>query len=138
MRSVVLHLWLVVLMLCNFLGSNIEVKAQTTMHDRTDHKEQVCRHSDLLHNMAEEPRRPIGSSLTSSLPSHRVASHRTVRLLPTHGSKPSNKSGRWATVSLSNLQKYVPICLCRLLDASGMGFASPRLYYVIALRRILC
>jgi len=138
MRSVILHIWFVVLMLCNFLGSNIEVKAQAMMPDNADRKEQVCRHSDLLHNMAEEPRNPVGSSLTSSVPTHRVASHRTVRLLPTHGSKPSTKSGRWATVSLSNLQKYVPVCQYLRLVVPGMGFASPRHYYVIALRRILC
>lgn len=138
MRSVAIRLLFVALLLCNFLDSFNGVKAQTTMPENADRKEQVSKSSNLLNGLAEEPRTATGSSFCSSLPSHRVASHRTVRLLPTHGGNPSNKTGRWATASLSNLQKYLPLCQRLIRAASGMGFASPRHYYVIALRRILC
>ncbi|MBR4925487.1 MAG: hypothetical protein IKZ61_07020 [Prevotella sp.] len=138
MTRSLLRILLAALMFCGVLDFSTGVMAQSVATDKADRKNQVSSHSDLLHNMAEEPRSPVGSSFCSSLPSHRVASHRTVRLLPSNGGKPSNKSGKWATVSLSKLQNYLPTCICHFLSGARMGFASPRHYYVIALRRILC
>ena len=78
------------------------------------------------------------SALRPSSPSHRVASHRSVRLLPTHGGKPSKHFGRWAKDQSSHLPKCFVQLSCIGHHQVCMAVSSPRGYYVIALRRLLC
>ena len=101
-------------------------------------QEQIQQSDGWLRQVAEEPQSPAESALRTAPSSHRVASSRPNRLLPTQGGRSSHHHGRWASGSLFHLYKYPPLRhdddFVRLHRAS----ASPRLYYVIALRRLLC
>ena len=138
MKSFVLRLLLVVSLLCDFLGSGIGVKAQGYAANRSSAKEQIHCQDDKDKSVAEEPESPLCNVIRESPTSHRVAPSRPVRLLPTHGGKPTHQHGRWAACNISNLLKHVPLNLWRSQVGLHTAFTSPRYYYVIALRRILC
>ena len=79
-----------------------------------------------------------GYALLSVPSSNRVASSRPTRLLPTHGGKPTNSAGRWAKGKSFNPQLFPLLRPCRCHCRQRMATTSPRLRYVIALRRLLC
>ena len=136
MKRYLIRLSLVGSLLCSILlGSS--TKGQGGMEGCQHDQQQLKQHDGWVHHVAEEPERaPV--SLLRPTSSHRVASSRSVRWLPTHGGKPSKYSGRWAKDQLSNLTNgsVKLLCICR----SGLCtvVSSPRRYYVIALRRLLC
>ncbi|MBO6217827.1 MAG: hypothetical protein J6N73_09290 [Prevotella sp.] len=128
---------LVVLSLCDLLGSANGVWTDSVIHDKQEAEELVRRDDRRLSNMAEEPHNPFTTAIRSSQSSQRLASSRPMRLLPTYGGKPSNSHGRWSQDELSNHSKFF------LLPQQGLrqslaSVLSPRKYYVIALRRLLC
>ena len=73
-----------------------------------------------------------------ALPSHRLASSRPTRLLPTYGGKPNRNT----VCRSANDISYKPINYCSVLLQSLTAMRSvmkaPRYYYVIALGRLLC
>lgn len=87
---------------------------------------------------AEEPQPLIEAVFRSTPSSHRIASSRPSRLLPTHGGKPTNHPSRWAKGESSNPLKHALLLSCRCHRWHFATVASPRLRYVIALRRLLC
>ena len=133
-----LHLLLVASMLCNFLGSVTGIKAQTMACGEDCNKRQVSRHDKLFRDVAEEPQSPVCANLYSSPFSHRVMSSRPARTLPSYGGKPNNHNTWRASVHSSILSKTLTLYLCQGQVGLCTGFSSPRFYYVIALRRILC
>ena len=136
MKRYLLYLSFVATWLCGILlGSN--TKVQDTVSNRQQDEQQIQRHDGWIRHVAEEPE-TLPVSLLRPTTSHRVASSRSARLLPTHGGKPSQHSGRWAKGQLS-YPPYCPIQLpCISRQRLCMAAASPRHYYVIALRRLLC
>ena len=136
MNSFLIRLFLVVALLCNILGSGMGVRAQVHSNNRANDEEQIRQSDGWVKQVAEEPQGPIESVLRSASSSHRVASSRPTRLLPTHGGKPGQH--HWVASGLFNLFKYAHLQLCRDFDCRRVVAAPPRLYYVIALRRLLC
>lgn len=137
MKRYLIRLALVAMLLCGFLlGSAVSADGAVTA--RQQDEQQVKQHDGWVHHMAEEPERAPLSVMRPSVPSHRVASSRSVRLLPTHGGKPSQHSGRWVKGQLSHLlnSSLQPPCIGR--HRPCMVALSPRRYYVITLRRLLC
>ena len=139
MNSFLIRLFLVAVLLCDFLGSAKSTKVQgVAIADEQKSEEQIRQSDGYLKPVAEEPQSPVEVAFRSTPSSHRVASHRSSRLLPTHGGKPTNHSGRWAKGHSYNPQ------LCSFLLSScwprwqRTTAASQRLRYVIALRRLLC
>lgn len=135
MKKYLLRISFFATLLCGFLLVS-SVKAQGAVANQQD-KQQIKQHDGWIHHVAEEPETAPIPALRPSSPSHRVASHRSVRLLPTNGGKLSQHIGRWAKEQWSHLAK------CILLPCIGhhqtcMVASSPRQYYVIALRRLLC
>lgn len=96
----------------------------------------IDRYDGHLRLVTEERQRP--TTVQNGRQSERVGSSRPTRLLPTHGPKPSRGVGRWMDSLSSNLIKYDFLRLVVGRLSAGRGAASPRSYYVIALRRILC
>ena len=137
MKKYLLRISFIASLVCGFLlGST--VKAQGAVAERQHDKQQVKKYDGWIHQLAEEPETAPVSALRPSSPSHRVAYHRSVRLLPTHGGKPGQHIGRWEKGQLSNLQKCFVQLSCIGHHQACMAVSSTRGYYVIALRRLLC
>ena len=137
MNKFLIRLCLVATLLCGVLGLGISAKAQESTCDGQGSEAQIRQGEGRLRQVAEGPQSLSGTSLRTVPLSHRVASSRLTRLLPTHGGKPMSHNGRGARgESFNSLlhPSWLACCHCRL----GMSVPSPRLYYVIALRRLLC
>ena len=136
MKRYLIRLSLVAALLCGFLlGSS--VKAQGAVAVRQQDEQQVKQNDGWIRHVAEESE-TVPLSLLRPTTSHRVASSRSVRLLPTHGGKPSQHSGRWVKGQSSYLPKFSLQLPCAFSHRLCTPAASPRRYYVIALRRFLC
>ena len=129
---------LVIALICNLFGSGKGTMADGMVYERPDNEEQIQCYDGFFNHVAEEPQAPVGTALRSVPSSHRVGSSRPTRLLPTHGGKPTHHSGRWARNGWSNLFNRSVLLLYKSLNGSCAMAASQRLYYVIALRRLLC
>ena len=134
----VIRLFFIVAFLCNILGSGISVRAQGFLAAEQKSEKQIKQNDGYLKPVAEEPQSPVEVAFRSAPSSHRIASNRPTRLLPTHGGKPTNHGGRWAKGESFNPLISPSLRLCRRLFCHRTTAASPRLRYVIALRRFLC
>lgn len=134
-----MRLFLVAALLCGFLGSHSVARADRfSVGGGRERGEQVRQNDGWLRQVAEEPQNLGGTAFRNVPSSQRVVSSRPTRLLPTHGGKPTNHGGRGSRGESLN-----PLAFPYLLAACGQSprrtaAASPRLYYVIALRRLLC
>ena len=140
MKRHLVQILFVATLLCALFGPCLTgAKGQGFVHRSEQHQSCIDRYDGLLHVAGECRQRTQGSSLfQSSRTSQRVSSSRTVRTMPTHGYGPDRSIGRLPEDHLSNLQKYACLCLLRATPTVRPGSSSPRSYYVIALRRILC
>ena len=138
MNRNLIRLLVVATLMCFFLDFNTEVRAKGSFTEEKHSEEQVSRNDGLYHQMADEPRSPVEAGLRQAPTSHRIASSRPSRLLPTHGGKLGKHPGRWTSDITSNPFKYAQLQWCGTLLWFRTVAASPRLYYVIALRRLLC
>ena len=139
MKKHLFRILLTVALLCGPLGSGTRVRAFAVTRNDQQKSEEQMKQNDRRQRFADEvPLCPMGAALRSMPSSHRVASSRSARLLPTFGGKPGQQNGHGAANGLSNLLKHVFLQLCRDARRPRIDAASPRLYYVIALRRILC
>ena len=145
------RLFLVAALLGGFLGSRTEVKQRIVGNGQKSEdprqqsrlgangiQEQIRQNDGWLRQVAEEPQSPVESSLRSAPSSHRVASTRSSRLLPTHGGRPGQHHGRGGSDGCCPLQTFPGGGFAKSSHNPGRVSSSPRLYYVIALRRLLC
>ena len=164
MNRFLIRLFLVATLLCDFLGLTDGARAQgvalkdkqkseerfhvaesrgkacldyAEARKRSDGIQQIKQNDGYLKPVAEEPQSPVEVVFRSAPSSHRIASNRPTRLLPTHGGKPGQHHGRWTAGTLLNPYRFAPLQLCRDLWRTSAA-SSPRLRYVIALRRLLC
>ena len=147
MKRYLLRLSLVAALLCGFLLDQT-VKAQGAVASHKQDSQQIKQDNGWIHHVAEEPEsqpfsllRPTSSHRVNSIREHRTSARslsRPVRLLPTHGGKPGQNSGRWSTGQSSYTQKFALQLPCAGLRWHPTPAASPRRRYVIALRRLLC
>ena len=134
----VIRLFFILAFLSGILGSGISVRAQGFLATEQKSEEQVKQNDGYLKPVAEEPQSPVEVVFRSAPSPHRIASNRPTRLLPTHGGKPTNHGGRWAKGESYNPLISPSLRSCRRLFCHRTTAASPRLRYVIALRRLLC
>ena len=80
----------------------------------------------------------VGGVSLSVPASHRFASSRSFRLLPTHRGRLGNQGARSSAGKLLNFHDYIFVRFVSDVAFSDWTSTSPRLYYVIALRRLLC
>ncbi len=145
MKRYLIRLSLVAALLCGSL-LGFTVKAQGAVTSRQQDAQQIKQDNRWIHHVAEEPERapfsllrPTSSHRVTSIREHRSSARslsRPVRLLPTHGGKPGQ--GRWANGQSSYHPKFSLQLPCISLQRLYTPAASPRRYYVIALRRLLC
>ena len=97
----------------------------------------IVQHDGLHRYMVQQKQMPLAGAVITAKNGERVGGSRPLRLIPTHGGKPGRTIGRWAADDSFHLSH-----IRTLLRANGCGLqvraASPRYYYVIALRRLLC
>ena len=128
--------WLMMLLFCSLPVTDFV--AETEYISKTAEKECVTQ-SDALHclMMQEQQKMPAGFVITAKS-GERIGSLRPVRLVPTHGGKSGRMLSRLTSASSTHHSNLYSL-LFRLSDCGiRVGAASPRFYYVIALRRILC
>lgn len=139
MKRHLIRLFLLATLLCWFPGSRTEVMAQAfTAKDDQKDEEQIKQNDGYQKPVAEEPQSPVEVVFRSAPSTHRIVSNRPTRLLPTHGGKPSKHHGRWSAGEVYKPFKIATQQLCRDLCRRHTVATSPRLRYVIALRRLLC
>ena len=140
MNRILMHIFLIVTLLCGLLGSSDRVKAQSHVETggaKSEH--QIKQNEGYLGTFAEESQNSIEVAFRSTPSSHRVASSRHTRLLPTHGGgKPGGHYGHWTANTIFKPLTNAFSQPCHELYFLHMVVASPRLRYVIALRRLLC
>lgn len=138
MNRFLMHLLLASTLLCGFLGSSTEVKAWGMAGCDQKSEEEVKENDGWQKQMTEEPLIPVETSLRTLPTFNRVVLSRPIRLRPTHGGRFCQHHGRWSADGLFNFYKYQSCWqrygFVRLHRISS----SPRFYYVIALRRLLC
>ena len=137
-KRFLLRLWLIAALLCGGADSFGWVRAQKHAVDKHQKDEQITQNDGQVKNVMEEPEAPYSSPLMKSQNQHRVGSSRPARVLPTHGGKPSRSLDQCNNHYSYNSLNYIHLALTELSVHGAEGVASPRLYYVIALRRILC
>ena len=138
MNRFLIRFFFIAMLLCGFLGSGMGVRAQGIVVGNQKSEEQIRQNDGWLRQVAEEPQSPVESLLRTAPSPNRVFSSRPTRLLPTHGGRLGQHHGRWSADGLLNHYKYLPCCQCYGLVSLYRASSSPRLYYVIALRRLLC
>ena len=139
MNRFLLRLWLTIAFLCVLPETLPNLRKDSVIgHVKPVKEESLSQNCGLDHYMELQGQLPPAGVLVSAKNSHRIGSSRSVRLMPSHGGKPGRSLGHWA----SNYSSYLSNLSCLLLhnasSRSQSWAASPRYYYVIALRRILC
>ena len=114
-----------------------ETKANVTFISDFQREEQVDCHEGWARCMAEEPQSVFGGSLRTAS-SLRLCSSRTSRLLPSHTGNSGSNYGRYSSLYSFNCFKILCQYFCLEHYTFLQSAASRRLYYVIALRHILC
>lgn len=137
MNKVLIRFFFFAALLCSFLGSKVGVGGQSILNNGTDGEEQVSQSYGWLKQVAEEPQSPVTTALRTSSSPNRIISSRSFRLLPTHGGRPDHH-GRWTINGYCPLHISPRGYFSKSSYALGRVSSSPRLYYVIALRRLLC
>ena len=134
------HILFLSVLLCGLFGPTLVegAKGQGMLQQQGHEGTTISTQDTLLRAFSESRQRLNSLVFQSSQTPQRVGSSRTVRIMPTHGSPPSRGMGRFTENTLSNLLKYACLYLQRSTTTLRSGTASPRFYYVIALRRILC
>lgn len=122
-----------------FLNSSSQGRVMSDFSDKEKQDQQyILFHDDTFDNILKEQQAPLTSALRSDNSSHRVNPSRTIRLLPTNGNNSNRCNGRCSNYSLYTHPFYATHLLCHAAQGMSAGVASPRYYYVIALRRLLC
>ncbi|MBO4801399.1 MAG: hypothetical protein J5545_05975 [Bacteroidaceae bacterium] len=136
-KTSLLLLLLVVTLLSDWVGSSVGSQLQAIVPGQN--LAQVSRYDGWHHLMNVGRERPFGTLLNTPSSFHRLGSSRPARLLPTHGGKPGHSAGRWAKNFSFHPSFFLP--LRSTINAQSLSrtvASSPRHYYVIALRRLLC
>ncbi len=121
------------------LGTPLDVLAAAPCDNDLQQTETQVRQSDGRSNrVAEQPVSAVEAFLRSAQRSRRVVSARPTRLLPTCGGKNSGHASAWGRCPMSDPLLQYASRSCLLLGRNGASAASQRLYYVIALRCLLC
>ena len=133
-----IRIWLIAIMLCCLPITDFGVQVQAGVRGESIKKECVTRHDGLQRHTMQERQMPLAGAVITAKTGQRVGSSRPVRLHSSNGGKPGRMLGRWTAGESYQLSKYFSLLLHRMDCGLRVGAASPRYYYVIALRRLLC
>ena len=131
-------LWLAVLLLCCLPMTDFCAQKQAGVRGESISEECITKHDGLHRYIMQERQMPLAGIVITAKNGERIGGSRPVRLIPTHGGKPSRTLWRWISNKSFHLSNLHALLLSRIDCGRGVSAASPRFYYVIALRRILC
>lgn len=137
MKKFLLRISFIASLVCGFLLVS-RVEAQGTVADNKQDELLLKQYDGWIRQLAEEPETTPVSLLRPPSPLHRVTYHRSLRLQPTHGGKPTQHYGHWNKNYSFNFSKCFVQLPCIGHHQVCMAVSPPRRYYVIALRRLLC
>ena len=137
-RGSLIRVWLIALLLCCLPITDFGVQVEAGVCGEPIKKECVTRYDGLQRYTMQERQMPLAGAVLTAKTGQRVGSSRPVRMHPSNGGKPGRILGRWTADESYQLSKYFALLLNRMDCGLRVGAASPRHYYVIALRRILC
>lgn len=131
-------LWLTAALLCSLSVAVISFRTPVDGCSATPRTESLAP-SDGWHRhmLLGRQAMPVGIAV-SAKSGERIGNSRPVRLTPTSGGKSFRMLGRWSSVNSIHLSHLYSLLLQRCDGGVRAWAASSRLYYVIALRRILC
>ena len=132
-----LRFFSVLLLMCCLSVADLGIQAQACGLDESVKKKCLAEHDELQQHILQERQMPPAGALITTKTGHRLGSSRPVRLYSSNGGKPGRILGRWTSDHSYQLSKYFAL-LHRMDCGLRVVAASPRFYYVIALRRILC
>ncbi len=132
------RLWLAVLLLCSLPVTDFGAQRQEGVCGESISKECVTKHDRLHRYLMQERQMPLAATVITAKNGERIGSSRPVRQNPTNGGKSNRTLWRWISNKSFHLSNLYALLLRRIDCGRGVSAASPRFYYVIALRRILC
>lgn len=139
MNRFILRLCLTIAFLCILPRTIQSLKGEGAIsHTESAKEEATYQNCGLIHHLELQGQLPSAGVVLTAKNSHRIGSSRPVRLMPSHGGKPGRSLGYWASNYSSYLSNLSCLHLSKAAFRSQTWAASPRYYYVIALRRILC
>ena len=130
--------FLLLLTLCGILGVDSQTKAQVIVPENSGKESRIERHDSQALDLLEERQRPILPAFRQSPPLHRVSSTRPSRIMPTYGGKNGRSMGVRKITSSFHFHFYACWVRCLRCQQLMARTLSPRDYYVIALRHLLC
>ena len=133
-----IRICLIALLLCILPTTDFGVEVQVGVCGEPIKKECITMHDGLQHQMMQERQMPLAGAVITVKTGQRIGSSRPVRLHPSNGGKPGRMLGRRTADESYQLSKYFALLLHRMDCGLRVGAASPRHYYVIALRCLLC
>lgn len=138
MKVLLFRICFLLIMLGGFSGSVYEVRANDSFHGTGKNELRFeAADNDFARIITKRSRNNSLASFTRT-EGHRVACSRSVKLIPTHEGKPGSSLGIWSSGNSYQHSKFNVQLLNRQNSGQRVTGASPRLYYVIALRRLLC
>ncbi len=137
MGKIARHIRLVIAMLFIGISHHGGVQAEN-IGRQPQNNAQVSRYDNPINSIAEERNQPLSVVFDTDEGAQRYSSNRNPRLIPTHGFGPNNGSGHFSGKYQYSPKNIKFLHLCRKNCVRQTGGASPRHYYIIALRRILC
>lgn len=134
-----LRLWFAIAFLCVLPETIPGLGGESAIGNPEPAKEEsICQNFRLNHHLELQGQLPPAGVIVSAKNSHRIGSSRSVRLMPSHGGKPGRSLGHCSSGYSSYLSNLSCLLLHKAFSRLQMWAASPRYYYVIALRRLLC
>lgn len=134
-KKILLGIGLLFTLMCGISGATDKVRVEKPAIGCEWHHDQVVAH---VFGLPDSLLDGFRSQVLPSQGQQQIGSLSQLRIIPAHGGKSGKNLGHW----INQLPYQHLSCICLPLIAlnayEGLGIASPRLYYVIALRRILC
>ena len=140
MKKRFLHIWIVWAVICIASVAFESVRALTlpAENNRNEASVEISDCDECGRGWHEDRGCPMGNSFVESSHSQRVGSSRTPRLSTNNGGSSGRDLYLQKTQDKYNLLNFASLLLCYERSRSLSEVVSPRLYYVIALRQILC
>ena len=138
MKNHLFRLWILATMLCGLPISNVWGKAQDAVCQKTAEEAHVLRNDENCCTMAQSKEQAQTDAFLNTKRLQHIGSSRSIRLLPTNSGKPGRPSGRGNSKEPFHFSKFHALLLYCMAYEQRIWAASPRFYYVIRLRRILC
>lgn len=141
MKKRILHIWIVLAVICIASVTIESVRALSLPAENSRLEEvnvEISDCDDCGRGWQENRGCPTGNTFVESNQSQRVGSSRLPRLSSNNGGSSGRDLYLQKTQDKYNLLNFASLLLCYERSRSHSEAESPRLYYVIALRRILC